>query len=173
MPLHALELLPDPAGQAAIRRDWLTLREAGLKSQLDHRGATNAPHLTLVAAATIDLAVQELAVQLLAPLLPIQTQTSGLLILGTRRLTLARAVNVDDQVAAIVLRLREAVGGNPQPSWLPHVTLARGLSQSDVRNAIEVLSHDTVELSLTELRRWDPDRRTVTSLLSALDDPAG
>ena len=53
MPLHALELLPYQGGQQVIRRDWRVLSEAGLRSQLEHRGATNAPHLTLVAAAAI------------------------------------------------------------------------------------------------------------------------
>ena len=43
MPLHAFELLPDQAGQLVIRRDWRLLGEAGLRSQLEHRGATNAP----------------------------------------------------------------------------------------------------------------------------------
>ena len=46
MPLHALELLPDKAGQQVVRRDWRVLSEAGLRSQLEHRGVTNAPHLT-------------------------------------------------------------------------------------------------------------------------------
>ena len=34
--LHALELVPDDAGDAAVRRDWQALRDAGLPSQLDH-----------------------------------------------------------------------------------------------------------------------------------------
>jgi hypothetical protein len=63
-----------------------------------------------------------------------------------------------------VLRLRAAAGGPQQPGWLPHLTLARGLPRSEVQNAIEVLGHDDVELSMTELRRWDPASRAVTSL---------
>ena len=37
--MHALELLPDEAGCDVVRRDWQALRDAGLPSQLDHRGA--------------------------------------------------------------------------------------------------------------------------------------
>ena len=46
MPLHGIELLLDPAADAAVRRDWQLLRDAGLSSRLDHRGTTNAPHVT-------------------------------------------------------------------------------------------------------------------------------
>ena len=33
-----LELLPDDAGRDAVLADWQALRDAGLRSQLDHRG---------------------------------------------------------------------------------------------------------------------------------------
>jgi hypothetical protein len=164
MPLHALELLPDQAGQHVIRRDWRVLSEAGLRSQLQHGGATNAPHLTLVAAAAIGQEVEALAVELISPLLPIRVRSSGLLILGARRLTVARVVDVEDQVLAAVLRLRAAVDGPQHAGWLPHLTLARGLPRSDVQKAIDMLGHGDVELSMTELRRWDPGSRSVTSL---------
>jgi hypothetical protein len=167
MPLHALELLPDQGGQQVIRRDWRVLSEAGLRSQLEHRGATNAPHLTLVAAAAIGPQVEALAVELISPLLPIRVRCSGLLILGARRVTVARVVDVEDQVMATVLRLRAAVDGPQHPGWLPHLTLARGLPRSDVQNAIDILGHDDVELSITELRRWDPGSRSVTSLATS------
>lgn len=167
MPLHALELLPDEAGQDVIRRDWQILSQAGLRSQLDHRGATNAPHLTLVAAAAIDPQVHELAVDLISPLLPIRVRSSGVLILGSRRLTVARTVEVQDHVVAAVLRLRAAVDGPQHSGWLPHLTLARGLRRSDIPTAIAALGSDDVELSMTELRRWDPDSRSVTALLTS------
>jgi len=35
-----------------VRASWAALREAGLPSQLDHRGASNAVHLTVVSAPT-------------------------------------------------------------------------------------------------------------------------
>ena len=68
---------------------------------------------------------------------------------------------------ATVLRLRAAVDGPKHPGWLPHLTLARGLQRSDVQNAIEALGDDDVELSMTELRRWDPVSRSVTSLATS------
>ena len=47
--LHALELVPDDAGDHAVRRDWRALHDAGLASQLDHPAATNTPHVTVLA----------------------------------------------------------------------------------------------------------------------------
>ena len=75
--LHALELLPDAAGEAAVRRDWQALREAGLPSMLDHAGATNTPHVTVVAVPAIDGADEARAVDLLGPLLPIAVRASA------------------------------------------------------------------------------------------------
>jgi hypothetical protein len=159
--LHSLELLPDEAGRVAVLRDWQALRAAGLRSQLDHRGMTNTPHLTLVAAPVITEAAEWAAVEALAGLLPVTVRTSGLLLLGARKLTVARVVDVDDALVAAVLRIRAAVDLPQHPGWLPHLTLARRLPRSEAQQAVEVLGHEDLELSLTELRRWDPDLGTV------------
>jgi hypothetical protein len=155
--LHSLELLPDEAGRVAVLRDWQALRAAGLRSQLDHRGMTNTPHLTLVAAPVITEAAEWAAVEALAGLLPVTVRTSGLLLLGARKLTVARVVDVDDALVAAVLRIRAAVDLPQHPGWLPHLTLARRLPRSEAQQAVEVLGHEDLELTLTELRRWDPD----------------
>ena len=159
--LHSLELLPDEAGRVAVLRDWQALRDAGLRSQLDHRGMTNTPHLTLVAAPVITEAAEWAAVEALAGLLPVTVRTSGLLLLGARKLTVARVVDVDDALVAALLRIRAAVDLPQHPGWLPHLTLARRLPRSEAQQAVEVLGHEYLELSLTELRRWDPDLGTV------------
>ena len=161
MPLHSLELLPDEAGRAAVLRDWQALRDAGLRSQLDHRGMTNTPHLTLVAAPVIDAEAERVAADALAALLPVPVRTSGLLLLGARKLTLARVIDVDDALVAAVLRIRAAVAAPQHPGWLPHLTLARRLPRAEAQLAVEVLGHEDLELTLTELRRWDPDVGTV------------
>lgn len=162
--LHAIELLPDEAGQDQVRRDWQALREAGLPSQLDHRGATNAPHVTVVAAPDIAPAAEDVAVERLGPLLPATARTAGLVVLGGARVTVARLVEVDDALTAAVGAVRAAVPDRQHPSWLPHVTLARRLPRSDVQRAVDVLGHDDVVLTLTRLRRWDPGTGSVRLL---------
>ncbi len=162
MQLHSLELLPDGPGRDAVLGDWQALSDAGLRSQLDHRGMTNTPHLTLVAAPTISARAERVAVEALAPLLPLTVRTSGLLLLGARKLTVARVVDVDDALVAAVLRIRAAVDAPQHPGWLPHLTLARRLPRVDAQRAVEVLGSGDLELTLAQLRRWDPDLGTVT-----------
>jgi 2'-5' RNA ligase superfamily len=161
--LHALELVPDEAGDAAVRRDWQALRDAGLPSQLDHRGATNAPHVTVLAVPSVT-AVAGRAAELFGPLLPVQVRTTGLLVLGGARLTIARAVAVPDDVVAAVLALRAAVPEPQRPGWLPHLTLARRVERADLQRAVDALGHEDIGLSLATLRHWDPDQRSVATL---------
>jgi hypothetical protein len=77
MPLHALELIPDEAGTAALRGHWQRLQDAGLPCQLDHRGATNIPHLTVVSAPTLSEAAIDVAAARVGTLLPIRGRASG------------------------------------------------------------------------------------------------
>lgn len=163
--LHALELVPDDEGDAVVRRDWQALRDAGLPSQLDHGGASNAPHLTLVAAPSVAAAADR-AAELLGPLLPVPVRAAGLLVLGGRRLTIARAVDVPDPLLAAVLALRATTEELPHQGWLPHVTLARRVERADAQRALDVLGADDVVLRMATLRRWDPDERTIELLVS-------
>ena len=166
--LHALELVPDDAGQARVRRDWEALRDAGLPSQLDHPSPTNAPHVTVVSAVELPDAAIDVAHARLGALLPVRARASGLLLLGGARLTVARALDVDDDVARRVLAVRVQVPDRQHTGWLPHVTLARGLDRADAQRAVDVLGHADVELTLTELRRWDPDLGRVTTVVGSL-----
>ena len=147
-----------------MRRSWAALSDAGLPSQLDHRGATNAVHLTVVAAPVLTDEAVEAASRRLGALLPITVRVSGLLLLGGARVTVARAVDVDDETLRAVLDVRSLVPGRQHPGWLPHVTLARRLPRDRVQEAVDVLGWDDVEIDLVELRRWDPDAGAVTRL---------
>ena len=165
--LHAYELLPDDAGRDAVLEDWQALRDAGLRSQLDHKGMTNTPHVTVVTAVALGEEQDELAVRHLAPVLPVEVRTSGLALLGGSRVSLVRLFDVPDDLMHTVLALREAVPHRQHPGWLPHVTLGRRLPRPDVGAALEVLRHDPVPLRFTELRRWDPDAGTVRAIATA------
>lgn len=160
--LHAFELVPDDAGRDAVLRDWQALSDAGLPSQLDHKGMTNTPHITLVAGA--GLPPDELAVELVGPLLPVRVRVAGVLLLGGARVTLARALDVDDALLAAVLRLRAQTDDLQHRGWLPHLTLGRRIRRADVPTAVAAVGTADVELTLTGLRRWDPDQGTVTRL---------
>lgn len=165
--LHALELVPDDEGQELVRRDWQLLRDAALPSQLDHASATNAPHVTVVSAPALPDAALDVAHARLGSLLPVRARAARLLLLGGDRVTIARAVDIDDDVVRRVLAVRVQVPDRQHVGWLPHLTLARRVDRADAQRAIDVLGHDDVVLTLTELRRWDPDRGQVTTLAQA------
>jgi hypothetical protein len=163
--LHALELSPDGAGSDVVRRGWQALRDAGLPSQLDHRGMTNEPHVTVVATPEpISTGVAARAVDLLGPLLPLTVRLSGLIVFGGPRPSLAWTLEMPDQVVAAVLDLRAVTGGHRHEGWLPHVTLARRLRRDEVEAARVALGAGPRELLLASLRHWDPDQGSITRL---------
>ncbi|HXH80375.1 2'-5' RNA ligase family protein [Nocardioides sp.] len=162
--LHAFELLPDEEGRDAVLHDWQALRDAGLPSQLDHKGMTNTPHVTVLTAETLDADKDEHALRHLAPLLPVLARSSGLALLGGSRVSIVRILDVPDEVTSAVLTLLTDVPHRQHPGWLPHVTLARRVPRADVPTALRVLGHEDMTLRLVELRRWDPDAATVRTL---------
>ena len=163
--LHAYELLPDDAGREAVRRDWQALRDAGLRSQLDHKGMTNTPHVTVVTAEELGVEQDALAVDRLGPSLPVEVRTSGIALLGGSRVSVVRLLDVPDDLMRAVLALRGDVRHRQHVGWLPHVTLGRRIPRADVAVAVAALPHEPVALRLTELRRWDPDAGTVRTLV--------
>jgi 2'-5' RNA ligase superfamily len=163
--LHALELVPDAAGDAAVRRDWQVLHDAGLASQADHTGTTNTPHVTLLALPAMDAIVEARAAELVGGLLPVTVRVSGLALLGGDKVTVARLLDVPPSLVRAVLDLREEVGGERHPGWLPHVTLGRRIPRTEARRAVDVLGYDDVALTLPTLRRWDPELREVRILV--------
>ena len=159
--LHALELVPDDAGDLAVRRDWQALRDAGLPSQLDHSGATNTPHVTVLALPAMDAALEARAAALVGSLLPVRVRMAGLALLGGPKVTVARLLDVPEPLTRAVLDLRSGVEGERHPGWLPHVTLARRVPRAFVQQVADVLGYQDVALTLTTLRRWDPERQEV------------
>lgn len=161
--LHAIELLPDDAGSDVVRRDWQALHDAGLPSQLDHRGTTNSPHVTVVAGPALTTDDEQRARELVASLLPVEARAGGIGLLGGAKVSLVRLLDVPDELVRAVLDLRSGVPDVHHVGWLPHVTLARRVSRVDVPTALQVLGHEDVVLTLTALRRWDPEAGIVTT----------
>ncbi len=62
------------------------------------------------------------------------------------------------------------------PTNAPHVTVvsasvlpedALDVARADAQRALDALGHEDVVLTLTELRRWDPDAGRVTTIAQA------
>lgn len=167
---HSVELLFDAEADAAIRRQWAALVEAGLPSQALHRSPTNRPHVTLTVAERIDPDV-DAALREPASHLPLDCTVGAPMVFGGRSLVLVRLIVPSDGL----LRLQASVdaicaphaGGGPFPharpgQWTPHVTLARRLAPADLPAALEAIGTDDVPGTFAGLRRWDGDARIDT-----------
>ena len=171
---QSVELLLDERAEAAVRRQWNLLTEAGLPSErradprppVDH----HRPHLTLFAGDTIPPAAEDRLSELVGGL-RLELQLGAVMVFGPRR---GRAILVRQVTPSVpLLQLQEQVaavcgaatnGQFAAGRWAPHVTLARRMSRVDVPAALEVLGRDDLTLTLRTLRRWDPEAGIVTTL---------
>lgn len=168
--MQSVELLLDPATDAAVRAEWGALSAAGLPSQGDHRGESNAPHVSVFMGDQVPHC-GEMALPEVAATLPFALRLGAVAVLGGRRLVLARLVVVDrallDLHAAVGAALTGATGGSRHTAtgrWVPHVTLARGIPADALATALEVLRGGDGALpdlvgQATVLRRWDSEAR--------------
>ena len=160
MPLHALELVLDAASDALVRADWDALADGGLPSQAHHRGATNAPHVTLASAEYIDDEAQAAAVESLAGLLPARLDVAGVVLLGRGPYALARLLALSPALMDAVVDARRRLGDPHSAGWTAHVTLARRMPTAQVGDALAVIATGPEAprfVTATGLRRWDPD----------------
>lgn len=164
---HSVELLLDPDADAAIRRDWAALADAGLPSLAHHRSPTNRPHVTLIAAERIapdaDGALAELAARL-----PMLCRIGAPVVFGRGTVTLVRMVVPSAELLEFHGGVAELVaphvpsGAYPHTrpgDWTPHVTLCRRLPVDQLAAALDLVAPQTVGGAFSALRRWDGDAR--------------
>lgn len=164
----ALELSFDDDGDRAVRESWQALRFLGLPSQADHRGVTNAPHLSLVVARAIPDDVRLRAAELLAPLLPAVLELRGIVVIGRgARVTLALLAEPEPPVVDAVTQLRALTPAVRHPVWTPHVTLGRRIPRDRIGEAIAGVHDAPTCVTGTRLRWWDPDAGTIDVLAGA------
>ncbi len=163
--VQTVELLLDPALDAAVRRQWQALLAAGLPSQARHTGESNAPHITLaITDDELPTPVEEALPSALT--LPIPVRLGGLLIFGSGPYVLVRTVVASHLLlnvhAAVARELRSSIlTENLRPgAWSPHVTLAHRLDRGAVPTALAALApFDDGIGAAVSARRWDSRQR--------------
>jgi 2'-5' RNA ligase len=179
--MHSLEVLLDPAADAAVRAEWAVLSAAGLPSLGEHTGETNAPHVTLLARPTIDDAADAALAELAAAALPLPVELGAPLVFGTGRrgLVLVRSVVPTDRLLGLHRAVHdlvrhgddETVEHTRPDAWTPHVALARRLTPAGVATALEALADATAARAAAadEEARVDtgPSRASTTTWLAA------
>lgn len=163
--VQSVELLLDDAGDAAVRSDWDLLEGLGLRTPARHRSAVTRPHITLAVAEQIPDDVER-AISDLRPALPLPLVLGGLLIFGSRRMVLARAVapsrtllDLQRATAAVMDSAGELQDTMRPDRWTPHVTLARSVDPAGLARVGRGLRDRRVTTSAIGLRRWDGTRR--------------
>ena len=170
---QSVELLLDERAEAAVRRQWNLLADAGLPSErrADPRPPVDnhCPHITLFAGDAIPADAEDRLSEL-ASGLRLELQLGAVMVFGPRRgrAILVRQVTpsvpllqLQEQVAALCGA--EADGQFGAGRWAPHVTLARRLSTDQVGDALVALDWTAdrpVPVEVTACRRWDGSRKT-------------
>lgn len=166
--VHSVELLFDPAADAAVRRLWDDLTEAGVRSLAGSTSPSNRPHVTLSVAEHMDDAVND---ALRGPLgrLPFACTIGAPMLFGSGPFTLVRLVIPSAELLALQAEVHEVclphMSPGPLPHadpghWTPHVTLARRLRQDKVADALSLrrMSRDR-RAAAVALRHWDGNKR--------------
>ena len=162
---QSVELLLDPASEAAVRQEWLALHQAGLPSEVrPGPDDSHRPHITLFAAAEITPAADQALPALVADL-HLSLQLGALMLFGPHRdrFVLVHAVVPSNDL----LELQRVVGrtcGADRDSyfapgrWAPHVTVARRVTAAELPAALSALAPVGAAdqpMRITQCRRWD------------------
>lgn len=162
----SIELLLDPATEAAVRAEWDALAAAGMSSLAHHTSESNRPHVTLLVRT--DLALFD-AHPLLEPSPFAVTLSAPVLFGAGERRVLARSIVPTAELLDIHAAVHAVAGrGDDAPhtapgEWTPHVTLARRLRVVDLAAALDCVGGE-IHGHATGLRLWNPETATVTDL---------
>lgn len=166
--VHSVELLFDSETDAAVRRVWDDLTDAGVRSLASSTSPSNRPHVTLSVAEHMDDAVND-ALRPLLRLLPFACTIGAPMVFGHGPFTLVRLLVPSAELLELQARVQEVcLPHMPQGSlphaepghWTPHVTLARRVSQDKLADALTLrrMSRDR-RATAVALRHWDGNNR--------------
>jgi hypothetical protein len=158
--VHSVELVFDPDTEAAVRRIWDGLREAGIPSQ----APASRPHATLTVAEHIDPEVDSL-LTVLTNRFPFPCRIGAPLLFGRAKAVLARLVvpttellDVHAEVHRLCLPyLLPAPMSNALPGqWTAHITMARRVVPGQFGRAVRIAGKPSeIAGRVIGLRRWD------------------
>jgi 2'-5' RNA ligase len=159
--VHALDVTFDRPTDDRVRAEWESLRDAGLPSLARHTGTSNRPHLTLDSRDHV-APEAEAGLGAVAARLPLDVRVGTVLLFHAKqRWVLARHVVVDRPLLDLHEHEQSVLGAGGSPltepgRWVPHVTLARGLTDPQVPEALAVVADSPpFTARALRLRRWD------------------
>ena len=142
--VHSVELLFDTEADAAVRRLWDDLTDAGVRSLASSTSPSNRPHVTLSVAEHMDDAVND-ALRPLLRRLPFRGTIGAPMVFGRGPFTLVRLVIPSAELLALQAEVHTVclphMSPGPLPHaepghWTPHVTLARRVPADKLADAL-------------------------------------
>lgn len=162
--VHSIELLLDPDSDAAVRRVWKTLSEAGLRAP----SPTSKPHSTLVVADSISPDADDV-LSSVGRRFPVPCVIGAPMVFGRSPFVLVRVIvpsaallELHAEVARICLPyLTPGLAPNTAVGqWTPHVTLARRVDLSQLSEALSIRSTTgDIRGEFVGMRHWDGNKR--------------
>jgi 2'-5' RNA ligase len=150
----AVCLLLDDRADAALRRLWRRLEDAGVPTLLTHTHGLHVPHLTWAALRRYDLDAVQAALATLPEQPPLALHLDAFGTFRRSRCWLAPAVSaplVERQAAVVAATTGTGaeLHRHYEPgSWVPHLTLAPRLRLSDLAT-VAALVYDVLPLAAT------------------------
>jgi hypothetical protein len=166
--VHSVELLFDTEADAAVRRLWDDLTDAGVRSLASSTSPSNRPHVTISVAEHMDDAVSD-ALRPLLGRLPFDCAIGAPMLFGRGPFTLVRLVLPSAELLALQAEVHKVclphMSPGPLPHaapghWTPHVTLARRVAADKLADALTLrrMSRDR-RATAVALRHWDGNKR--------------
>ena len=166
--VHSVELLFDAEADAAVRRLWDDLTDAGVRSLASSTSPSNRPHLTLTVAEHMDDGVNDSLRPLLGRL-PFACTIGAPMFFGRGPFTLVRLVIPSAELLALQAEVHTVclphMSPGPLPHaapghWTPHVTFARRVAEDKLVDALSLrrMSRDQ-RATAVALRHWDGNKR--------------
>lgn len=175
--MHHVDLVLDPAADAAVRTVWGVLDDVGLPSLAHHRSPSNRPHTTLALSRSWPGPEGREAVVRALGALPMTARLGAPVVFGRGPFVLALGVVPTQGLIA----LHRSLAGVLPPArvhlepgaWTPHVTVANRLEVSQVGPALSVVVAAGVPelVTLHGARHWDAVAR-LDEPLTGEDSPS-
>lgn len=162
--VHSVELLVDTDTEAAIRRVWQALSDAGLRTP----APTSRPHVTLLVADAITPDV-DASLGAVLDRLPLPCVIGPPVMFGRSPFILVRLVVPSSELLGLhadVVRISRphlipsAAPNTVVGQWTPHTTLARRVEPSQLAPALTIRKTTRdINGHFVGLRRWDGNKR--------------
>ncbi|OBA77761.1 hypothetical protein A9W99_04345 [Mycobacterium sp. 1164966.3] len=162
--VHSIELVFDRDTEAAIRRIWAQLADAGIPSQ----APASRPHVTLAVAESVDPAVDEL-LRPVAARLPLSCAVGAPVLFGRANVVFARLIVPTSDLLTLQADVHRLCGRHLSPApmsnslpgqWTAHVTLARRVGGPQLGRALRIAGRPAqIDGRFAGLRRWEGNKR--------------